>query len=423
MRQAGHRGRDPLGLLVLLGLLALLGCRAEGPARPDLVLITVDGLAADRLACFGGPVEEGLSVCALGEHGTLFAWAASPGLGEASAAATLLTGQAARSHGLADDGRSFLASEHETIAEILALAGYRTAAFVASPRLNRSRRMDQGFDRYDDGLSAQNAPGDSAGTPGESASIALSDRVQQWIRATPSPRFVWIHAGRANGAGELDRLLSRLAEHLDHDALRTGVLFAALRGEHTEAGDSIGWRSHRIPLIWRPPEITGTRLPSVSLRLATLADVAGTLATAARIPARASERAEQALPPPVDLTQLARELDGADSPQERFVLLETPSPGGKVGLASQTHLYARRRSALDGSGRPVPISELPRHAARFAALPIFDRLRHPAPRSAALSPEPWRSDVLDPASPVPRLEFHLARRLGPRAPTEAKEPR
>lgn len=415
-----HPGRGAArGIVVLLSAFGLVACGSEGPTRPDLVLITVDGLAADRLGCFGGAAEEGRSVCALGEHGTLFAWSVSTGVGEASAAATLLTGSTARVHGVADDGRSFLASRHITVAEELALAGYRTAAFVTSPRLNRSRRLDQGFELYDDALTVETSPE----APMEAASIALSARVQDWIRANPAPRFVWIHAGRAQGAGELDRLLSRLAQLLDHGAQRPGVLFAALRGEQDGQNDRIGWRSHRIPLIWRPPEAAGVNLPRVSRSLAGLSDIAGTLSAAARLSGSEAEPAEDPTARRVDLTRLASENDQAEPAEERFLLLQTPAPKGEVGLASPTHLYVRRRSILDGSGRPVPISELSAHDARFSALPIFDRLRHPAPRSADLEPGPWRSDVLDASSPVPRLEFHLARRLGPARPSEDEETR
>lgn len=389
-------------------LLLMLACGGEPPTRPDLVLITIDALAADRLPCFGGDAEVGEAVCGLARGGTLFAWTATPGRGAASAAATVLTGLPARRHGLRDDGYSFLSERHETIAERLSAAGYHAAAFVAQPALNRTRRLDQGFEHW---LDAAEGPGTG---PGEH----LSDRVQDWLERTPAPRFLWIHADRSEGPAALDRLVARLARRLDPGrGDGPGLLFLALRGE-AEAPGRLGWRSHRVPLIWRPPPATNAPPPAVSQRLATLADIPATLAAAAGlrdggvsgpVPAGGGSGGR-------DLSDLARSGSveagtSEDGSEPRLVLLESADPTGEVGLATPTHLYARRPGPEDGSGRALPVSRLVEHGARFAALPLRDPLRDPAPRSGALQPGPWRTDVLSPESPVPRLEFHLAKRL------------
>jgi hypothetical protein len=381
----------------------------------------------------------GRSLCALAEGGTLFAWAAASPQGEASAAGSVMTGLDSANHPLEDDGQSFLPESITTLAETFDRAGYRTAAFVASPRLNRSRRLDQGFDHYDDAAAtgrASNARGGLRDGPAASAgagpqdasnpheSIALANRIQNWFTARDAPRFVWIHADREAGLAEFDRLISRLAQILDPETDRPGLLFAALRGEPSEDRARLDWRAIRIPLLFRPPADAQAGLPRVSQRLASLLDIAVTLRSAARLPppgppvlplaaaesdfqGRDLRRLARA-PAPQDATPANEGLD------ERFVYLSAPSPVGEVGLASERHLYARERSPLDGTGRPIPAESLSMRGARFAALPIVDRLRHPAPRSAALDPSPWRSDVLDGESPVPRLEFHLARRLGHR---------
>ena len=95
--------------------------------------------------------------CELGRHGTFFLWATTPSLDEATAAASALTGLPPKRHGVDERGLSFLSDAQETLAERLAQAGYSTAAFVASPRLNRSRRLDQGFDHYADRAEALTA--------------------------------------------------------------------------------------------------------------------------------------------------------------------------------------------------------------------------------------------------------------------------
>lgn len=412
---------------LVCALIVLAGCRPDGPAGPNLVLITIDRVAADRLGCFGGPREQGLSVCALAEGGTLFSWAASPGRGEASVVASILTGLPESEHGVGQDGLEFLPDALTTIAEELRDAGYATAAFVTSPRVNASRRLDQGFDLYDDRLAS---PSRSDAT----ASEALPQEISDWIDATPAPWFLWIHANRDAGLIELDRLLSRLAHTLDDRQNAPGVLFTSLRGEReadnlglTQTEQRITWRTHRVPLIWRPA-LKGDVLPlRVSRRLASLLDIAPTLRAAAHLANRAArgegiqDQSARAKPDSAgrDLGRLARDSATQASDGERFIVLHTPNSDGEVGLASRNHLYTRRSSSLDGSGRPVPMASLSALKARFAAIPTGeggageDGEDGSNTRSARLESGLWRLDVLATDSPVPRLEFHLARGLAP----------
>lgn len=421
------------GLVLLLGLAA---CGPNAPTRPNLILITVDRLATERLGCFGGPDDAGRSICALAEGGTLFAWAATPGLGEASGAATALTGRSQAQHLVRDDGRSFLADHQDTIVEALSREGYATAAFVASARVNHSRRLDQGFDHYDDRLTTQIA---REGSP----SVELSAGVQSWIADRPSPWFVWIHARRDAGPRELDRLISRLSRTLEGTPEGPGILFVALRGEVAAAGGEsengpagtsvapagIEWSSHRVPMIWRPPSrADGTQgAARVSRRLATLVDIATTLGAVAHVRTHASDTSGED-DAGRDLRQLALPIGTGPPPEERFVLLQSASsgaasgaePGAEVGLATDLHLYRRRASPLDGSGRSVPTESLRALEARYAVVPQLDPIQDPSPRDASLSPGVWREDILRAQSPVPRLEFHLARRLA-RAAGETTE--
>jgi hypothetical protein len=452
-------GRLPLDLLLVLALCLAVGsaCGGEGPTRPDLVLITVDRFATDRLPCFEGETDPGDAVCALADGGTLFAWAAASGAGEAAAAASVLTGLEPRVHGVGDDGRTFLRDPQVTIAEELSQAGYTTAAFVASPRVNRSRRLDQGFLLYDDRFAS---PGRSRLASG-SDRAALDAQVRDWFARTPSPRFVWIHLDRRSGRVQLDRLVSRLAEPLEMTATGPGIIFAGLRGESasrdtsggaasrdSSAGTSgatlggisngtsaetfatIDWRSHRVPLIWRAPTQGGGTVPPVSRRLASLYDIAPTLRAAAalsnehRSEARTPQHAplgrdlSQLIRPPVDTAPASNATDQSALDESFFVLLE--AAGDQVGLASQNHLYARQRSPLDGTGRPVPTASLEVRRARFSTIQPEDPLFQGRPRAARLRTGPWRSDVLSSDSPVPQLEFHLARRLD--RPSETPTP-
>jgi hypothetical protein len=407
-------------LLYLLPLLAVLACADEAPRPPDLLLVTIDALAADRLSCFGGPEDAGRALCALAEGGTRFLWTAAPGGGPASTAASVLTGLPASLHGVRDDGPSFLADHHETLAEGLTDAGYRSAAFVAQPSLNRSRRLDQGFGHYDARVRIDSRSESTAAAP-------IADRVQDWLDVNPPPRFIWIHLPQATGAGGLDGLAARLSRVFEPEGVRPGVLFLALRGE--EPADvattnrppgathgQIAWRSHRVPLLWRPPEATRVEAIASSRRLASLLDVFPTLRSAAGLsPTKASRDRDQARDglESINLEELAQGPPAVDPEpgSERFVLLSGGGPRGEVGLASQGFLYARARSPEDGSGRPLSVEALGMHGARFAALPDSGGLRESPGLPDRIFPGPWRSEILAAESPVPRLEFHLARLL------------
>ena len=422
--------------LVLIGAVgAWIGCGSDRPDRPNLVLITMDRLAADRLHCFGGPLDAGRSVCALGRHGTLHAWTVSPARGEASGAATALTGLPEAVHGLGRDGQSFLADIHSTIAEDLSKAGYATAAFVDSPKVNRSRRLDRGFDLYEDRLAS---PSRMEKANARATETDLSVLIRRWIDGASSPWFVWVHVNREAGLAELEHLLTRLSGTLDPRPGAPGVLFLALAGEaesiktqgaERDSDQGISWRMHRVPLIWRPPSSEGA-LPNsathrVSQLLASPLDVLPTLRSAAELPSTTQHgHLDETSPDPKTILASGRDLNrdimsrsdadaNVDESEERFLLLESNRVGGEVGLASQKHLYIRLASPLDGTGRPVGSASLIPLGARFASLPKrIDAMDESAPQNARLEPGRFRTDVLHAESPVSRLEFHLARRLG-----------
>jgi hypothetical protein len=149
-----------------------------------------------------------------------------------------------------------------------------------------------------------------------------------------------------------------------------------------------------------------------------LLDVRPTLRAAAHLPPQSD--AATIATAGRDLDAVARLARDAPDPDDRFVLLEVvdPIPDRDVGLATRSHLYARRTSPIDGSGNSVPTSQLQPLGARFASIPPLDPVSHPD--SAQLAPGPWRTDVLSSQSPVPRLEFHLARLLASPAAKESE---
>jgi hypothetical protein len=101
-RRIGRPAARGLGLLRYVGgvrrsvagslAVVLLGCGGgEPPRRFNLLLVSVDTLRADRLACYGGPRNVGRAICALADEGTRFQWAFSTAPHTGPSVASLLT--------------------------------------------------------------------------------------------------------------------------------------------------------------------------------------------------------------------------------------------------------------------------------------------------------------------------------------------
>ena len=97
-----------LALVMLVLASATAGC-SEPAKPPNLLLITVDTLRPDRLACYGGPPDVGRAICALADDGTRFQWAISTAPYTAPSIASILTSQYPAYHGV-----TFHGATHQT---------------------------------------------------------------------------------------------------------------------------------------------------------------------------------------------------------------------------------------------------------------------------------------------------------------------
>ena len=140
----------------LVGLLAAggLGCgarRAEdeagGPLR-HLLVISLDTLRADRLGSYGA-ARPTPHLDSLAREGVRFEHAMTPAPTTLGAHTSLMTGTWPHTHGVARNG-FVLAGENETLAELLAAAGFHTAAFLGSFALESRFGFDQGFEHFDE---------------------------------------------------------------------------------------------------------------------------------------------------------------------------------------------------------------------------------------------------------------------------------
>jgi arylsulfatase A-like enzyme len=125
-------------------------------ATPSLVIIALDTTRADHLTVYGYPRLTSPALQRLAWEGARFDRAYAPSASTAPSHASLFTGRDPLAHGVQKNGLA-LDERNETLAELLAGAGFQTAAVVSSFVLNRKFGFAQGFEFYD----ADFAPGEA----------------------------------------------------------------------------------------------------------------------------------------------------------------------------------------------------------------------------------------------------------------------
>ena len=202
MPSSRHR-RALASLVIAIGVTCALcaacqkpSARSPGPARPDIVIITVDTLRADRLGCYGFAPARTPYIDRLASEGVLVEHAIAPTPITLPSHASIFTGLYPPAHGVRDNGRYRLPDDVTTLAERLKADGYLTQAFVSSMVLHRRFNLNQGFDGYDDEIRSE---GDAKMFHFQERSGARTmDRVTHWLETGPgsspgTPFFLWIH--------------------------------------------------------------------------------------------------------------------------------------------------------------------------------------------------------------------------------------
>ena len=296
------------GLCVAAGGLCTWVNLRRTPARPNVLLISVDTLRADRLGCYGGRVPTP-EMDALARRGARFPVAVAHAPLTAPSHASLLTGLLPPRHGVRDNGAFVLPEGPLTLAQAFAGAGWRTAAFVSGFPLDRRFGFGRGFERFDDRLPrGQDA---RRAEHVERRGDATADAFLAWLAGLPTgreaaPWLAFVHffdphapyeapgdlAARAGGAYEgevafvdaqVGRLLAALLARGESE--RTLVL---LTSDHGESLGEHGERTHgvfvydstlRVPLLVAGPGVSAGATPAAVARgvdvLPTLLDLAG----------------------------------------------------------------------------------------------------------------------------------------------------
>jgi arylsulfatase A-like enzyme len=147
----------------LEGLLDGTAASGSDSGRPNVLLVTIDTLRADRLHAYGYPHETSPNMDRLAREGALFEQAVAHSPWTQPSFASLLTSTYPSQHGAyvllappeAGDGRtekvlyqSFLQDAEVTLAEILLEQGYATLALQPLCTDEDVQRFDQGFEVY-----------------------------------------------------------------------------------------------------------------------------------------------------------------------------------------------------------------------------------------------------------------------------------
>ncbi len=326
--------------------LASLTVLAAPPAKPSVLVVTLDTTRADRLGCYGSAAGLTPSLDAFAAHATLFEHAEAAIPQTVPSHLTLFSGWNPNRHGVRKNLEVRVPASVPLLAEEFKSAGYSTGAFVSAMVLLGRYGMGRGFDTYEDSFFDRRRTDAVERKSGDTLKLALP-----WVRARKGPWFCWIHlydphipyappepyATKYKARpydGEVASMDAALGEFLDaleaSGALADAVVLIC--GDHGESLGEHGELTHslflyeattRVPLLVRLPGQTEARRLAQDVGLV---DLAPTLRELAGLPAE-----------PADGVSLAPLLQGR------------PWARGPVYLESLEALYSFGWAPLYGS--------------------------------------------------------------------------
>src|SRR5713226_2330747 len=274
--------------LLLLGLALLLGsCLQNKPPRPNILIITVDTLRADRVGCYGYAGGLTPSVDALAKDGVVLELGVAQVPLTFPSHAAIFTGTYPFYNGVRDFTAQPLNGRFRTLAESLKANGYATGAVVSSFVLDRSWGLARGFDTYDDAFAGQEFLERNLGLVERRAAESVNHAIG-WLEAhSNQPFFLWLHLydphspynppepfrsqyAKQPYEGEIayaDSQLGRLFSWLKQapNGLYDNTLIVFL-SDHGESLGEHGEKEHgffiydstvRVPLVVKPPHSAG----------------------------------------------------------------------------------------------------------------------------------------------------------------------
>jgi arylsulfatase A-like enzyme/Flp pilus assembly protein TadD len=369
---------------------------AEAPAAlatattektPNVVMVTLDTVRADRLGAWGYPKARTDTLDALAAAGRRYARAYSPLPLTIPSHAAMMTGRYPAHVGIRSNGDGTLGDAETTLAELLGARGWHTGAAVSAFVTTRIWGFSQGFEAFFDKIPQT----EDNFWHGERTGKATVDDALAWVGSLQDDRpvFLWVHMydahfpytppedylqaseGRPYDAeiAILDDQVARLVE-----AFRGEPTLFVIAGDHGEGLGDHGELNHglfaydvtqHVPLLFSGPGVK----PEVVEQPASLVDLAPTLLGLLGIepPEGMDGSASPKGPVYMEAWQLAERYGVA--PHRAVVdgnlkLVATPrpelydlsaDPGELTDLASQRAAdVARLQGLLDGFGFAEP---------------------------------------------------------------------
>ena len=335
-------------------------------APPDVLLVTIDTLRANRLGTYGYANASTPTLDALAAGGVRCDDTLAVAPITLPAHSSIMTGLLPPAHGVRDNGAMALGDDAVTLAERFAAAGYQTGAFVSSAVLSHDYNLSQGFMRYDDALYDASRPNLFMIRDRNAATTA--ERFADWLHTMPRqiPVFAWVHffdphqpyappadcvartrnlydAEVSSADAGVARLLQALKTRgqIDNTLVVVTADHGESLGEHGENSHAIFvYRSTlHVPLIWSFPG----RLPAGRPYPGSVSsiDIAPTLLALAQLPAG----------PPMQGRNLSALLRGQTVAQSHPQYSESLLPKTGFGMAP---LFAVRHEGITYIRAPQP---------------------------------------------------------------------
>ncbi|HXJ15413.1 MAG TPA: sulfatase-like hydrolase/transferase, partial [Candidatus Limnocylindrales bacterium] len=291
-------------ILCLLFLSSALAAAATD--QPNVILITLDTVRADRMGFLGSKLGLTPQLDALASQGVVFEHAYSQAPITPVSHATILTGTYPQFHGIRNFGDR-LPPSVPLLPDILHAQGYHTGAFVGSiildPKNGFASGFDRGFDVYNAGFHRQKTGERREASMQRRGEVTLGLALE-WIgQQKGGPFFLWFHLWDAHdpynppepfrsrfpntpynaGIAYLDSIVGKLLEYLRTQGLYDNSLIA-VAADHGESLGDHGELTHSIflydstihvPLLVKFPDnrSAGQRVSAT----ASLVDLAPTL--------------------------------------------------------------------------------------------------------------------------------------------------
>ena len=295
------RDRPLLTLLLIACVLASGTGACLADTKPNVVLITLSSVRADRMGFLGTRPRITPHIDGIARQSLIFERAFSQSPLTVVSHATILTGTFPQAHRISELGTQ-LPDSVPFLPAILRAQGYRTAAFVGSIDLDPKNGLAPGFDRgfgsYDAGFHQPEAGMSRYQSVARRGNLVVS-RAIAWLSANArGPFFLWLQfddasvdspAAYAQALAADDAAVGQLISALHAHKLYDEALIA-ITSDHGQSLGAHGEQTHgvflydetvHVPLLLKLPGAHADKRIAAS---ASLVDLAPTVLEVARVP-------------------------------------------------------------------------------------------------------------------------------------------